>query len=106
MKRQPETPEFEAMVRDCFSRMGMMAHLGARISNVRPGAVEVRLSYRDVLKFDQSNSRFCSGESRMGEKLVGGISNYTYCRTSGPKACYKNHHYLTHRRYSNCTLDA
>ena len=30
----------------------------------------------------------------MGEKLGGGISSYTYCRTSGPKACYKNYHYL------------
>ena len=49
MNHQPETPEFEAMVRDSFSRMGMIAHLGARISNVRPGAVEVRLSHRDEL---------------------------------------------------------
>ena len=49
MNHQPETPEFEAMVRDSFSRMGMIAHLGARISNVRSGAAEVRLSNRDKL---------------------------------------------------------
>ena len=49
MNHQPETPEFEAMVRESFSRMGMMAHLGAKISIVRPGAVEVRLSHRDEL---------------------------------------------------------
>ena len=49
MKYQPETPEFETMVRDSFSKMAMMAHLGASLSSVRPGAVEVRLVHREEL---------------------------------------------------------
>ena len=49
MKYQPETPEFETMVRNSFSKMTMMAHLGARLSSVRPGAVEVRLIHREEL---------------------------------------------------------
>ena len=49
MNYQPETPEFETMVRDSFSKMTMMAHLGASLSSVRPGAVEVRLVHREEL---------------------------------------------------------
>ena len=49
MNYVPETPEFETMVRDSFSKMAMMEFLGARLSSVEPGAVEVQLSHRKEL---------------------------------------------------------
>ena len=49
MNYVPETPEFETMVRDSFSKMAMMEFLGAKLSSVEPGAVEVQLSHRKEL---------------------------------------------------------
>ena len=49
MNYVPETPEFETMVRDSFSKMAMMEFLGARLSSVEPGAVEVQLLHRKEL---------------------------------------------------------
>ena len=49
MNYLPETPEFETMVRDSFSKMAMMEFLGAKLSSVEPGAVEVQLSHRKEL---------------------------------------------------------
>ena len=49
MNYLPETPDFETMVRDSFLKMAMMSYLGARISVIKPGAVEVRLAHRKEL---------------------------------------------------------
>ena len=49
MNYVPETPEFETMVRDSFSKMAMMDFLGAKLSSVEPGAVEVQISHRKEL---------------------------------------------------------
>ena len=49
MNYVPETPEFETMVRDSFSKMAMMEFLGAKLSSVEPGAVEVQVSHRKEL---------------------------------------------------------
>ena len=49
MNYVPETPEFETMVRDSFSKMAMMEFLGAKLSSIEPGAVEVQVSHRKEL---------------------------------------------------------
>lgn len=49
MKLQVRNPAFEARVRDSFMRQPFMATLGAELSAVRPGAVEIRLPFRDAL---------------------------------------------------------
>jgi uncharacterized protein (TIGR00369 family) len=39
-------PEFEVMVRDSFARQAMMTTLGARLTRVAPGEVEVALDHQ------------------------------------------------------------
>ncbi|MCK6451424.1 MAG: PaaI family thioesterase [Alphaproteobacteria bacterium] len=42
----PSDPDFAARVSGSFARQGAMSHLGARLTKVAPGAVEIRLPYR------------------------------------------------------------
>lgn len=46
---QPRDPDFEARVRDSFTRQRMMVTLGADLQAVRPGRVEIVLPFRDDL---------------------------------------------------------
>lgn len=46
---EPRNPDFEARVRDSFSRQPFMAHIGASLEVVEPGYVEVHLPYREEL---------------------------------------------------------
>jgi uncharacterized protein (TIGR00369 family) len=41
--------QIEARVRDSFGRQGFMAHLGAKMTSVKYGAVEIRTAYREEL---------------------------------------------------------
>jgi uncharacterized protein (TIGR00369 family) len=45
----PANPEFEAMVRDSFARQPMMTTLGAQLTRVAPGEVEVTLDHQPGL---------------------------------------------------------
>src|SRR5688500_12604312 len=45
----PSDPDFAARVRDSFGRQGAMAHLGARLADVAPGACTIELPYRPEL---------------------------------------------------------
>lgn len=42
---QPADPDFERRVRDSFAKQGAMRHLGAEMTEVRPGRCEIRLGY-------------------------------------------------------------
>ncbi len=42
----PKDPDFAARVRVSFARQGVMALIGARLSRVEPGLVEIELPYR------------------------------------------------------------
>ncbi len=42
----PKDPDFEARVRASFGRQGIMTLIGARITRVEPGLVEIELPYR------------------------------------------------------------
>ena len=42
-------PEFAMRVRDSFERQGLMKHLGAHITHLQSGKVEIRVPYRNEL---------------------------------------------------------
>ena len=49
MKLQPVNLDYKSMVRESFSKQGLMKHIGAELITVRPGFSEIRLPYcRDV----------------------------------------------------------
>ena len=46
---QPRDPRFEERVRASFARQAVMATIGARLTRVAPGEVEIELPFRDGL---------------------------------------------------------
>jgi uncharacterized protein (TIGR00369 family) len=46
---RPQYPGYEAVVRESFARQAAMRLLGATLVRVDPGAVDVRLAYREEL---------------------------------------------------------
>lgn len=46
---EPQDPEFEARVRASFARQQVMATLGAALTRVAPGEVEIQLPFRQDL---------------------------------------------------------
>lgn len=46
---EPRDPQFAARVRDSFARQGVMALIGAEMTEVAPGAVEITLPMRGDL---------------------------------------------------------
>lgn len=46
---QPLDPNFAERVRSSFARQGLMTNIGARLSKVSPGEVEIELMFRDGL---------------------------------------------------------
>jgi uncharacterized protein (TIGR00369 family) len=49
MKERNEDVNFAEKVRNSFARQGFMKTLGAILTNVEPGAVEIRLPYQSAL---------------------------------------------------------
>ena len=49
MTHQPRNPDFEARVRASFARQNAMSLIGARMTRVEPGRVEIELPVRDDL---------------------------------------------------------
>jgi uncharacterized protein (TIGR00369 family) len=48
-KFNPQDPEFEARVRSSFARQTLMRTIGAEMTKVAPGEIEIELAYRDDL---------------------------------------------------------
>ena len=48
MTHQPRNPDFEARVRASFARQNAMSLIGARMTRVEPGRVEIELPVRDA----------------------------------------------------------
>jgi uncharacterized protein (TIGR00369 family) len=46
---QPQTPDFESRVRESFGRQQLMQTLGAELTVVEPGVVEIELAHRAEL---------------------------------------------------------
>ena len=71
----PSDPHFERRVRDSFSRQPAMALIGASITRVEPGLVEVTLPYRDDLT--QQHGFLHGGIVGMIADTAGGYAGYT-----------------------------
>jgi len=54
-------PHFQQRVRESFARQGLMRHLGARLTDLKPGAAELRTAFREELT--QQHGYFHAGVS-------------------------------------------
>jgi len=68
-------PDFEAVVRASFARQGLMAHLGARLTRVEVGRVEIEVPFRD--EFSQQQGLFHGGVTTAVADSAGGYSALT-----------------------------
>lgn len=71
----PADPDFAARVRTSFARQGFMALLGARITRVEPGMVEIEAPFRADLT--QQHGYFHAGVTSAIADTAGGYSGYT-----------------------------
>jgi len=75
MSHTPLDPEYAARVRESFARQGMMRSLGARLAEIKPGAIEIRVAYRDDLT--QQHGYFHGGVSATIADTACGYAAYT-----------------------------
>lgn len=71
----PGDPAFARRVADSFARQGAMAHLGAELAAVGPGAVEIRLPYR--AEVSQQHGFFHGGVVATIADSAGGYAAYS-----------------------------
>ncbi len=71
----PKNPDFEARVRDSFSRQGIMELIGARLTRVEPGLVEIELPYRADLT--QQHGFFHAGITSTIADSAGGYAAFS-----------------------------
>ncbi len=71
----PKNPDFEECVRDSFSRQGIRELIGARLSRVEPGLVEIELPYRADLT--QQHGFFHAGITSTIADSAGGYAAYS-----------------------------
>ncbi|MFO1098639.1 MAG: PaaI family thioesterase [Xanthobacteraceae bacterium] len=71
----PADPDFAARVRDSFSRQGFMALLGATITRVKPGLVEIEAPFRRDLT--QQHGFFHAGVTSALADTAGGYAGFS-----------------------------
>ena len=71
----PADPDFEARVRASFGRQGIMDLIGARLTRVAPGRVEIELPYRAELT--QQHGFFHAGITSTIADSAGGYAAYS-----------------------------
>ncbi|MCC6468138.1 MAG: PaaI family thioesterase [Alphaproteobacteria bacterium] len=71
----PPDPAYARRVADSFARQGAMTHLGAVLSSVAPGAVEIRLPYRAEVA--QQHGFFHGGIVATIADSAGGYAGYS-----------------------------
>lgn len=71
----PRDPAFEARVRASFDRQKIMRHIGARMTRVEPGLVEIELPFRDDLT--QQHGFFHAGITSTIADSAGGYAAYS-----------------------------
>ena len=71
----PKDPDFEVRVRDSFARQGIMGLIGARLSRVEPGLVEIELPYRADLT--QQHGFFHAGITSTIADSAGGYAAFS-----------------------------
>lgn len=72
---EPADPDFEERVRDSFQRQGIMGLIGARLSLVAPGHVEIELPFRDDLT--QQHGFFHAGATSTVADSAGGYAAFS-----------------------------
>jgi len=68
-------PHYARRVRASFSRQGFMNHLGARLTELKPGMAELRASFREELT--QQHGYFHAGVSGSLADVACGYAAYT-----------------------------
>jgi uncharacterized protein (TIGR00369 family) len=68
-------PHFQDRVRDSFSRQGFMNHLGARMTELKPGIAELRTTFREELT--QQHGYFHAGVSASLADVACGYAAYS-----------------------------
>jgi uncharacterized protein (TIGR00369 family) len=71
----PKNPDFAARVRDSFDRQGAMALIGAEMTRVDPGAVDIAVTYRPEL--GQQHGYFHGGIVGMIADSAGGYAAFS-----------------------------
>tara|TARA_S200000501_G_scaffold176183_1_gene165827 strand:- start:1096 stop:1581 length:486 start_codon:yes stop_codon:yes gene_type:complete len=71
----PATAEFATMVRKSFLQQGLMAHLGAQLSTIQPGFVEIRLAHQTTLL--QQHGLFHGGATSAILDSAGGYAAFS-----------------------------
>ncbi len=71
----PKDPDFEARVRGSFARQGIMELIGARITKVEPGLVEIELPHRADLC--QQHGFFHAGITSTIADTAGGYAAFS-----------------------------
>ncbi len=72
---EPANPDFEERVRDSFQRQGIMNLIGARLSLVAPGHVEIELPFRGDLT--QQHGFFHAGATSTVADSAGGYAAFS-----------------------------
>lgn len=72
---EPRDPAFEARIRESFVRQKVMGLLGAELTRVEPGRVEIELPFRDDLT--QQHGFFHAGIVGTIADSAGGYAAYT-----------------------------
>ena len=72
---KPVNPDFAARVRQSFARQGVMAHIGAELSAVEAGRVQIRLPYSERLS--QQHGFFHGGITTTIADSACGYSGFT-----------------------------
>lgn len=71
----PQAADYEARVRDSFGRQGIMGLLGAALSRVEPGLVEIALAFRPDLS--QQHGFFHAGVTSTIADSAGGYAAFS-----------------------------
>ncbi|ABI77293.1 thioesterase family protein [Hyphomonas neptunium ATCC 15444] len=71
----PLPTDIEARVRESFARQGLMAHLGAVMTELDPGRAVIRLPFRDALT--QQHGYFHAGGTSAIADSAGGYAAFT-----------------------------
>lgn len=71
----PSDPDFAARVAASFERQGIMGLLGARLTRIEPGLVEIQLPYRANLS--QQHGYFHAGVTSTIADSAGGYAGFT-----------------------------
>ncbi len=77
-KFTPRNPDFAARVQRSFENQGFMAHLGAKLSSVEAGFVEIELPFKAELR--QQHGFFHGGVVGSLADNCGGYAAYTLLR--------------------------